>query len=106
MKLTELLNTIDAEKASGLVNIDDWPWPVVDHLVSMGFKFQDDHHLETEKPPKITIYRKKSLDEATGKNTSHFYIEEPKKKRKRFKNFNEVIDFFDTYEQAELKKNM
>lgn len=106
MKLTELLNTIDAEAEKGLVNIDDWRWPDVDHLITMGFKFKDDHHLETEKPPKMVIYKKKGLDEATGKNTTHFYIEEPKKKLKRFKTFNDVIDFFDTYQQPDLDKNM
>ena len=106
MKLTELLHSIDDEKESGLINVDEWRWPDVDHLVTMGFKFQDDHHLQTEKPPKITIYKKKSLDEATGKNAVHYYIEEPKKKLKRFKSFNEVIDFFDTYKQPDLDKNM
>lgn len=106
MKLIELLNTIEQEAKDGLVNIDDWRWPDVDHLVTMGFKFQDDHRLQTEKSPKITIYKKKSLDEASGKKTTHFYIEEPNKKTKRFKNFNEVIDFFDTYAQPDLDKNM
>lgn len=106
MKLTELLNTIDAENKEGLVKIDDWRWPDVDHLVTMGFKFQDDHHMQTEKPPKMTIYKKKSLDEATGKKTAYFYVEEPKKKLKRFKSFNDVIDFFDTYEQPDIDKNI
>lgn len=106
MKLTELLNTIDDEATKGLVNIDDWRWPDMDHLITMGFKFKDDHHLETEKPPKMTIYKKKELDEASGKDTTYFYIEEPKKKLKRFKTFNDVIDFFDTYQQPDLDKNM
>jgi hypothetical protein len=105
MKLTELLNTIDEEAKQGLINIDDWRWPDVDHLCTMGFKFQDDHHLQTEKPPKIIIYKKKEKDPETGKQTSFFYIEEPKKKLKRFKNFNDVIDFFDTYPQPDLDKN-
>jgi hypothetical protein len=106
MKLTELLNTIDQEAKDGLVNIDDWRWPDVDHLVTMGFKFKDDHHLQTEKPPKITIYKKKSLDETSGKKSTYYYIEEPKKPVKRFKNFNEVIDFFDTYAQPDIDKNI
>jgi hypothetical protein len=106
MKLTELLNTIDQEKAEGLVNIDDWRWPDVDHLVTMGFKFQDDHHFQTEKPPKMRIYKKKELDEATGKKTTYFYVEEPKKKLKRFKSFNDVIDFFDAYAQPDIDKNI
>lgn len=106
MKLIELLNTIDKEVKEGLVNIDSWRWPDVDHLMTMGFKLQDDYHLQTEKPPKITIYKKKEKDESTGKQTAYFYIEEPQKKLKRFQTFNDVIDFFDTYQQPELEKNM
>ena len=104
--LKEILHSVDEEQNSGLINIDSWRWPDMDHLITMGFKFQDDHHLQTEKPPKMTIYKKKELDEATGKDTSYFYIEEPKKKLKRFKTFNDVIDFFDTYQQPEIDKNM
>ena len=106
ISLTELLHSIDEENKDGLVPIDDWRWPDVDHLVTMGFKFIDDHHMRTEKPPKITISKKKSLDETTGKKDSYFYIEEPKKAVKRFKTFNDVIDFFDGYQQPELDKNM
>jgi len=106
IKLTELLHSIDDEANEGLVNIDDWRYPDVDHLVTMGFKFMDDHHMQTEKPPKMVIYKKKSLDEATGKQSSSFYVEEPKRATKRFKTFNDVIDFFDSYSQPELSKNM
>ena len=62
--------------------------------------------MQTEKPPKMVIYKKKSLDEASGKKTSYFYVEEPKKPTKRFASFNDVIDFFDNYRQPELEKNM
>jgi hypothetical protein len=106
ISLTELLHSIDEENKEGYVKIDEWRWPDVDHLVTMGFKFMDDNHMQTEKPPKITISKKKSLDEATGKKDSYFYIEEPKKPTKRFKSFNDVIDFFDGYSQPELDKNM
>jgi hypothetical protein len=106
MKLTELLHSIDEEKKDGLINIDDWRWPDVDHLVTMGFKFKDDHHMQTEKPPKITIYKKKEKDPATGKKKAFFFIEEPKRAVKRFGSFNDVIDFFDNYKQPELDKNM
>lgn len=105
MKLSELLHSVDEEKKSGLVKIDDWRWPDVDHLVTMGFKFKDDHHLQTEKAPKITIYKKKEKGD-DDKEQTFFFIEEPKKKLKRFKTFNDVIDFFDTYPQPELDKNM
>ena len=106
MKLTELLHSIDDEAKEGLVNVDEWRWPDVDHLATMGFKFLDDHHMQTEKPPKMVIYKKKNLDETTGKQTSYFYIEQPKRATKRFKAFNDVIDFFDNYRQPELEKNM
>ena len=102
MKLMELLHSIDDEKESGLINIDNWRWPDVDHLVTMGFEFKDDHHMQTTKPPKMTIYKKKKLDELSGKKTIYFYIEEPKKPVKRFKTFNDVIDFFDNYKQEEF----
>jgi hypothetical protein len=106
ISLTELLHSIDEENKEGFIAVDEWRWPDVDHLVAMGFKFQDDHHMQTEKPPKMTIYKKKSMDEVLGKKTSYYYIEEPKRAAKRFKSFNDVIDFFDGYRQPELEKNM
>jgi len=104
--LKELLHAIDEESKEGLIEIDSWRWPDVDHLATMGFKLMDDYRMQTEKPPKMVIYRKKGLDEATGKNSSSWYIEEPKRAAKRFKTFNDVIDFFDNYKQPELEKNM
>jgi len=106
IKLTELLHSANDEKESGLIKIDDLRWPDVDHLLTMGFKVKDDHHMQTEKPPKMTIYKKSSLDEASGKKTSYFYIEEPKQPAKRFKCFNDVIEYFDNYKQPQLEKNM
>jgi hypothetical protein len=105
MKLMELLHTMDAENKDGLVNVDDWRWPDVDHLITMGFEFGDDHHLQTNKEPRITIYKKKEKDK-DGKKTQYFYVEEQGREKKRFKNFNDVIDYFDTYSQPELDKNM
>lgn len=106
MKLTELLHSIDEENKEGLVCIDDWRWPDVDHLVSMGFDFGDDHHMNTVRDPKIKIYKKKELDETSGKKEEYFYVEEPKRSTKRFKNFNEVIDYFDNYSQPDIDKNL
>ena len=102
MKLMELLHSIDEETKKGLINIESWKWPDVDHLATMGFKFMDDYHMQTEKPPKMVIYKKKDKDEKTGKQTSYFYIEEPKKPTKRFAAFNDVIDFFDSYKQETI----
>jgi len=106
ISITELLHNLADEKESGLVKVDDWRWPDVDHLVNMGFEFGDDFHLNTAKSPKITVYKKKDLDEASGKKQDYFYVEEEKRDTKRFKSFNDVIDYFDTYSQPELDKNM
>lgn len=106
ISLKELFHSIKDEEKNGLIPIDDWRWPDVDHLVTMGFEFDDDHNMSTTKDPKIKVYKKKDLDEATKKKTTYFYVEEPKRGMKRFKSFNEVIDYFDTYAQPELDKNM
>jgi len=106
ISLVELMHSIHAEEKEGLVDIDSWRWPDVEHLTNMGFEFGDDFHLNTSKEPKITVYKKKDLDESTGKKQEYFYVEEEKRETKRFKHFNDVIDYFDTYSQPELDKNM
>ena len=80
----------------------------------MGFNFDGDYKMKTNKPPIMTVYKKKD----DGNGPEFFYLKEepqesdyPQKKKKeiplkRFKNFNELIEFFDTYEQPELDKNM
>lgn len=105
IKLTELLHSVASENKEGLIKIDDWRWPDVDHLVTMGFEFGDDHHMHTTKDPEIVIYKKKSVDKATGKNEEYFYIQEPKRDTKRFKSFSDVIEYFDHYPQEEIDKN-
>jgi hypothetical protein len=106
IKLTELMHSIKNEEQSNLISVDDWRWPDVEHLVNMGFEFGDDYTMITTKTPKLKIYKKKDTDE-NKKITSYFYIEEEDKDRKpkRFKTFNDVIDYFDTYSQPELDKN-
>jgi len=70
----------------------------------MGFEFGDDWHLNTPKDPKITVYKKKDKNEGTGKEDEYFYVEEPKRETKRFKEFGDLIDYFDKYEQPEIDK--
>jgi hypothetical protein len=106
MTLKEILHTIGEEKKSGLIPIDDWRWPDVDHLATMGFKFNSDYYMQTDKEPDMRVYKKKEDDPATGKKNESFYLEEKGKSAKRFKNFYDLIDFFDTYEQPEIDKNM
>jgi len=104
MKLTELLHIMDEESKDGFVNIDNWRWPDVDHLATMGFEFGDDFHMHTQKDPKITIYKKKDKNDK-GKLVPFFFVEEKKRKLKRFETFNDVIDYFDTYVQPEVDRN-
>jgi hypothetical protein len=104
ISLKELLHSIQNEEESGLLSVDEWRWPDVDHLVTMGFEFGDDYHMHTAKDPKITIYQKKDKDK-DGKEIKFFFIEEKNRQIKRFKTFNDVIDYFDTYEQPILDKN-
>lgn len=104
--LKELLHVVGEEKKSGLVNIDDWRWPDVDHLATMGFQFDGDFQMRTDKDPDMVVYKKKEKDGTNGKTTEYYYLEEKGKPSKRFKNFNDMIDFFDTYEQPEIDKNM
>lgn len=104
MKLIELLHSIEKQNKDGLVNIDDWRWPDVDHLISMGFEFMDDYRFQTNRDPKIIVYRKKESNQ-DGEKIDFFYVEEDGKKMRRFETFNDVIDYFDTYSQPELDKN-
>lgn len=106
ISLKELLHAITDENDKGLISVDDWRWPDVDHLVAMGFEFGDDYHMHTKTEPKISIHKKKDEGKEKGKSSSCFIIEEPNQKPKRFKTFNDVIDYFDTYSQPELEKNM
>jgi hypothetical protein len=101
ISLTELLHSIDKENKDGFVNIDNWRWTDVDHLITMGFDFGDDYHFNTNKDPKITIYKKREKDK-DGKRQEYFYIEEKDRATKRFKTFNDVIEYFDNYEQPSL----
>lgn len=105
ISLKEILHKMEEESKEGFINIDDWRWPDVDHLVTMGFEFADDYKLITGKEPKITIYKKKDMDH-DGKSYEFFFIEEEGKEKKRFKTFNDVIDYFDHYSQPEIDKNL
>ncbi len=55
---------------------------------------------------KLRGVKKKEIDEASKKQTSYFYVEEPQRGTKRFKDFNDVIEYFDAYSQPEIDKNM
>ena len=81
--LKELLHSVQKESKEGLVNIDNYRWPDVDHLMEMGFEIGDDFHLVTDREPKLVVYKKKEVDE-NGKKKEYFYVEEEKRGTRRF----------------------
>lgn len=101
--LKELLHSIESDKKDGLVHLDDWRYPDLDHLATMGFDFNGDFKMTTDMPPYLVVYKKKDKGE-DGKEVENFYVEEKGKATRRFKEFNEVIDYFDTYAQPEIDK--
>lgn len=106
--LKELLHSIKDEEKSGMVNLDDWRWPDLEHLIDMGFEMNGDYKVVTPKEPHISIYRKKEedLDKTTGKEVNYFYIEDKGRETRKFRTFNDVVEYFESYQQPELTKNM
>lgn len=104
MKLIEIIHSIKTENKHGLIKIDNWRWPDVDHLISMGFELKNEYYMNTPREPSIKIYKKK-VTEPDNKKVAYYYIEEKNKTQKRFKTFNDVIEYFDHYEQPDLDKN-
>lgn len=100
IRLTELLHSIHKEDSDGLTKVDDWKFPDAQHLIDMKFEIADDHHFKTGMPPKMTVYRKRIGDKCQNKKeeTHAFHLEEEGKTTKRFSEFNDLIEYFATYE--------
>jgi hypothetical protein len=98
MKLSEVLHMVRDDKQRGLVNLDDWKWADLDHLKSMGFEFDGDYTVSLQ-DPKIKIYKNKSPD---GREV--FVVDDKDKGKKTFNEFNDIIEFFDTYSQPDIDK--
>lgn len=92
------------QKEKGLIPIDDWKFNEVEHLATMGFDFNSDFYMQTNKEPEMKVYKKNEIG-PDGKEKSFFYLEEPKRAIKKFPDFNDLIDFFDNYSQPSIDKN-
>lgn len=97
MKLLEILRTIAGDRQSDKVHIDDWKWADADHLKTMGFDFDGDYVMSL-KEPDIKVYKKKSP------KGECFVVEEKERGIRLFKEFDQVIDYFDHYPQPEIDK--
>lgn len=98
MKLSEVLHMVRDEHQKGLVNLDDWKWADLDHLKTMGFEFDGEYTVSLEHP-NIKIYKRKNPD---GKEV--FIVEDEDKGTKSFNEFDDIIQFFDSYTQPEIDK--
>ena len=116
MKLTEILKLMDEESKKGFINIDDWKIQEAEHLIEMGFKITDDYRMSTDAKPYITIYKKSNNhgDDASNDNMSkqtkndretYFYLEEKGKPTCRFKEFEDIIEYFAKYPDIDDNKN-
>jgi len=108
--IKELLNSIENDKKNGLVNIDDWKLSELQYLTDMKFNINGDYTLEM-KNPNFTVCKKKD-----GAGGIYFQLEEElldenhettdKKQIKMFRTLDEMQNFFDTYRQPEIEKNL
>jgi hypothetical protein len=97
MKLSEILHIVSDEKKQGLINIDDWKFTHADHLKNMGFDFNGDYEMSL-KSPVIKVYKKKTPQ------GEMFFVEAEKQGTKMFRDFEEVINYFDHFPQPEIDK--
>lgn len=98
LKLLEILHIVSDEKKAGLINIDDWKMTEADHLKTMGFEFDGDYHMSL-KNPDLKVYKKKF----EGKGEC-FVIEGDDKKPRAFPDFDQLVQYFDSYSQPEIDK--
>lgn len=90
IKLTELLHTISDEKEKNMTPIDDWKITDADHMYDMGFT-ADGMYSFGLKRPRLKVSHKR--DEGFIVN------DESQKKRYALPKFEDVIKFFEKYEQ-------
>jgi hypothetical protein len=70
----------------------------------MGFDFLDDYKMGIDKDPFITIYKKENPGKEKNKPITYFVVEVKNKSNKQFKNFEDVINYFDNFEQEKIDK--
>ena len=96
MTLTELLHIVGDEKKKGLINIDDWKFNDAAHLKDMMFEFDGDYVMTLDEPH-MRVYKKKTPQGEC------FFLED-KDGVRIFREFEQVVQFFDHYPQPEIDK--
>jgi len=102
--LKELLDLEDHPKKNGMLHVEEWKLPEVEYLHNVGFDFLDDYKMGIDKSPYLTIYKNENETNEKGKPNVFFTIEEKGKSNKTFKEFGDVINYFDTFQQHEIDK--
>lgn len=103
ISLLKILKEVLENKDNEFVPLDEWKWNEVDYLANMEFQMDGEYNMITTSPPYFKVYLKKEKNEE-GKEVRFYYLEEKKKETstKRFRKFNDLIDYFDTYSQPEI----
>lgn len=97
MRLSEILHTIHDENKKGLINVDDWKWADADHLRTMGFDFDGDYVMSLKEEPHIRVWKQKLPQ-------GECFVVEDEKGKRVFRDFEQVIKYFDSYPQPEIDK--
>jgi hypothetical protein len=103
IKLKSILESLENEKNSDLILLDDWKLTEIDYLMDMGFNQDGDYSLTLNKP-KIKVYKKKKINHKLSTDLHALgegYIIEDEEKNKKyiFPTFGKMVNFFDNYEQ-------
>jgi hypothetical protein len=103
IKLSEILQSIDEDEKSEMVNLDDWKLSEIDHLVEMGFEQDGDYKMILTNP-RMVVYKKKEMAHQLPKDVQALgpgYVLEDGSKNKKyvFPTFMGMVEFFDNYEQ-------
>lgn len=89
ISLKEILHTAESEKKQDMIPYEEWTIVETDHLSDMGFKPNGTYCMGLENPPML-VFRKKD----------GFHLKDGKKKKQlSYKTFDEMVKYFDNYQQ-------
>lgn len=89
ISLKEIIHSVEEEKKSGLINVEDWTLTETDYLSDIGFKPNGDFAMGLENPPLMVFRKEDGFHLKDGKKKTHLL----------FKKFEDMMEHFDSYEQ-------
>ena len=89
ISLKEILHTVESEKKQDLIPYEEWTIVDTDYLSDIGFKPNGTFCMGLDNPP-LLVFRK----------NDGFHLKDGKKKTHQvFKSFDELVQYFDNYQQ-------